>query len=375
MKKTFLLMICFSISMIIPLSAMAAEPIKVAAIFPKSGDGIANSVFSFRGVSLAAEEINAQGGILGRQMEIIELDNRTTPIGSKIAASKAVRHDVTAVIGAGWSSNSLAMAPILQKAGIPMITSVSTNPKVTLEGNYIFRVCFTDPFQGKIMAQFAIQDLSTQTAVIMTKIDSDYSMGVSQYFKDAFLREKGKILAEEKYLRQTMDFTDSLEKIRALKPDAVYVPGHSRDSSFLIRQAAKLGIRTHFLGGDGWDIAMLKFAGKAAEGNYYSHHWHSEVPYPSSRKLLADYYRKYGKGFVSSMCPLAYDAVMVLADAIRRAQSTDRKQIRDALASTKAFKGATGTITFDENGDPLNKEGVILTFADGKVAFVKSVKP
>lgn len=359
----------------IMMQTVSAEPIKIAAIFARSGDASTTDVYCYRGINLAVKEINEKGGILGRQVEVIEMDNSSKALQSKVAALQAVKLDVTAVIGASWSSHSLAMAPVLQEAGIPMISPISTNPKVTLEGEYIFRGCFTDPFQGKVMAQFAYRDLKARTAIILTNINSDYSIGLSQFFKEAFLKSGGELLWKEKYLEQTIDFTDILKTVQSLQPDVIFIPGYPRDSGFLLKQAKNMGIQSVFLGGDGWNATMYDFAGEAAEENYFSNHWHAEVPFPISQKLLTHYRQIYGEGPVIAKVPLAYDAMLLLADAIQRAQSLDRAKIRDALAATNNFQGATGTISFDEHGDPINKDAVILKFKQGTVIFVKSIKP
>lgn len=376
MKKiVFVLIACFGINLGVLGIAGSAETIKIAAIFGRTGDAQQYGIASYQGVNLAVEEINNQGGLLGRQVEVIELDNTSTALGSKIAALQAVKFNVTAVIGAAWSSNSLAIAPVLQQEGIPMVSPISTNPRVTLEGNYIFRVCFTDHFQGRVLAQFARQDLNAQTAVILTNITSDYSIGLSQYFRKSFSQSGGEILWEGKYLEKAIDFTDIMEKVRQLQSDVVFSSGYERDSSLLLKQAALIGIQTIFLGGDGWSEKMYRYVGKTIEGNYFSDHWHPEVPFPISKKIQAQYRHKYGEGVIIAAFPLAYDAVMVLADAIRRAQSLDRQKIRDALAVTTNFQGATGTITFDQHGDPTGKNVAILKFERGTIVFVKSFTP
>jgi len=283
---------------------------------------------------------------------------------------------VAAVIGAAWSSHSLGIAPVLQKRQIPMISPISTNPKVTLIGNFIFRVCFTDPFQGKVMAQFAYRDLKARTAIILTNVNSDFSIGLAEFFEKSFRQSGGKVLWEGDYKENAIDFSTVLKKVRLLQPDVVFVPGYIQDSAFVIKQARTMEIGSIFLGGDGWSgDQMYQYGGKAIEGSYYSQHWHSKVPFPKSQQLQASYHRKYGTKILPQFLPPAYDAVMVLADAIRRAQSLDRKKIRDTLAATKNFQGATGTITFDENGDPVNKDAVILKFENGTSVFVKTIKP
>ena len=370
------MLLIFLVMLGIFAQAEATEAIKIAAIFAKTGVAAKDNAPNFQGISLAVEEINSQGGLLGRQLEVIELDNRSNLIVSKQAALKAVELDVAAVIGAAWSSHSLAIAPVLQQAEIPMISPISTNPKVTLVGNYIFRVCFTDPFQGKVMAQFTYRDLKARTAIILTNVNSDFSIGLAEFFEQSFIQSGGKVLWEGEYKEKAIDFSTILKKVRLLQPNVVFVPGYIQDSAFLIKQARGMEIRAIFLGGDGWSgNQMYKYGGKAIEGSYYSQHWHSKVPFPKSQQLQAKYHSKYGKNILPGFLPSAYDAVMVLADAIRRAQCLDHEKIRDALAATKNFQGATGTITFDENGDPVNKEAVIVKFENGTSVFVKTIKP
>ena len=373
--KKLLVFLCLAFLLFL-VEVTVAQPIKIAAIFAKTGVAAKDNAPNLQGVSFAVEEINSQGGLLGRQLVVIELDNRSSLIDSKRAALKAVELDVAAVIGAAWSSHSLVIAPVLQQKKIPMISPISTNPKVTLVGKYIFRVCFTDPFQGKVMAQFAHRDLKARTAIILTNVSSDFSMGLAEFFEKSFIKSGGKVLLEGEYKEKAVDFSAILKKIRTLQPDVVFVPGYIQDSAFLIKQAREMEIRSIFLGGDGWSgNQMYRYGGKAIEGSYYSQHWHSNVPFPTSRQLLANYHSEYGEKILPGFLPSAYDAVMVLADAIRRAQSLDHKKVRDTLAATKNFQGATGTITFDENGDPVNKDAVILKFENGTSVFVKTIKP
>jgi branched-chain amino acid transport system substrate-binding protein len=211
MKKTILLL---SLLAILHPPVLSAEPATIAAIFAKTGIAADDNAPLFQGVSLGVEEINSQGGLLGRKLEVIEMDNTSNSIGSKQAALKAVELDVVAVIGAAWSHHSLAMAPVLQQAQIPMISPISTNPKVTLIGDFIFRVCFTDPFQGKVMAQFAYRDLKARTSIVLTNVNSDYSMGLAKFFQKSFTQSGGKVLWEGDYKERAIDFSSVLKKVR-----------------------------------------------------------------------------------------------------------------------------------------------------------------
>ncbi len=355
-------------------STQAAEPIRVAAIFSLTGIAANHNAPLMPMVELGIEEVNRQGGVLGRPVELIVLDNQSTPIGSTLAAEEAVRLNVTAVIGAHWSSHSLAIGPILQKAGIPMISPGSTNPRVTQIGDYIFRACFVDSFQGKAMARFARERLNAANAVVLKNIDEAYSIKLAEFFTAGFAADGGRILWEGEYRGKAVDFSDILIRIKQLKPDVVYVPGYTRDSGLLIRQANGMGINTIYLGGDAWDD-IWSVAGEAAAGSFHSTPWHPRVPFRQSEHLLKIYQAKYGAKVQNLSAPLAYDATMLLINAIRRAGSLDRRLIRDAIAGTVRFAGATGYISFDDNGDPLDKGVIILKLENGATRFITTVNP
>jgi branched-chain amino acid transport system substrate-binding protein len=358
------------------LPAIAAEPIKIAAIYAKSGIAGKDNAPSVQMVELSVEEINNQGGLLGRPVELIILDNKSSPIGSSMAARKAVQLGVQAVIGAAWSSHSLQIAPILQQAKIPMITCSSTNPKVTRFGNYIFRTCFIDSFQAQAMAKFAYTELGARKAIVLEIINEEYSLTLAELFSKSYQQYGGKVILKESYENDAVDFANILKKVKTLHPDVVYVPGYARDSGLLIKQAASMGIQTTFLGGDGWAESLIyDIGGNVLEGNYFSAHWHHNVSFPQSIHMKKMYYQKYKSKIPSMNTPLTYDAVMLLADAINRAGTFDRARIRQALAETKGFQGATGTITFDEHGDPLNKPVIIIKLGKDAPEYFKTIQP
>ena len=311
--------------------------------------------------------------MLCKTIQLLEFDNASTALGSKLAAQKAVKAGVKAVFGASWSSNSLAMAPVLQAAKIPMISPYSTNPDVTLVGDYIFRVCFIDSFQGKVMANFAFQDLKAITAAVLTNASSRYSTTLSKIFTQSFKELGGKVLFEEMYLQDTDDFHTYLNKIKLLQPDILFVPGHNINSARIIKQTRDIGIKIPILGGDGWGTSMYEFAGSALHGNYYSGHWHKNSKNSKSQLFVKKYQKEIGK--VDRGGPaLAYDTVSLYADAVRRAGSFQPSKVQEALAATKAFKGVTGDIIFNKNGDPI-KPAVILKFDNGTSIYVKTINP
>ncbi len=371
MKKVI---ISFCLMAALTFPSLAAEPVKIGAVFSVTGIAAIHNAPLIEMVRLAADEINDEGGLLGRSVRLIMLDNKSTPIGSRLAGEEAIRIKTAAVIGAHWSSHSLALAPILQQTGIPMISPGSTNPKVTRIGNYIFRVCFIDSFQGAAMARFAYADLGARTAVVLRNIDEEYSIKLAEYFMNAFKRIGGEVLLDGSYRGKAVDFAEVLKETAKLGPDVVYVPGYTRDSGLLIKQAVSIGVKATFLGGDAWD-EIYRIGGKAVDGSYHSAPWHSDVPFQRSAHLKRIYRQKHGMGIENMSAPLAYDAFMVLADAIKRAGTLDGNKLRDAIAETTGFKGATGIISFDENGDPRGKEVVILKLEKGRPVYYKTIKP
>ncbi len=366
---------CLLMFLIAPCASEASEPIKVAVILSQTGIAIDQNKPAIEGARLAVDEINSHGGVIGRPMEMILIDNQSSPLRSKIAAQEAVNRNVTAVIGAIWSSHSIAMASILQEAKIPMITPASTEPEVTRIGDYIFRVCFIDSFQGKVMARFAYSDIGGRTSIVMGNLNEEYSMTLAEYFETFFKNIGGKVLYHGNYKGKAVDFKNILIEAKKFNPDVFFIPGYSRDSGLLVKQAVKMGIKTTFLGCDGWDGPIYKYAGNVLNGSYFSNHWHPKVQFTKSRHFLKIYREKYGIKEVRVTAPLAYDAVMLLADAIDRAGCLERDKIRNAIAETKNFQGSTGTIAFDQNGDPTNKEVSLIKCEKGKFVFLKSVKP
>lgn len=350
-------------------SALSAESVKVAAIFARSGIAAAHNAPLISLLELAASEINLKGGILGRMLELILLDNQSTTIGSTLAAEQAAQLDVVAVIGAHWSSHSLAMAPILQKKGIPMITPASTNPEITKAGDYIFRICFLDSFQGAAMARFARQSLQAKRSAVLRNLDETYSMALADFFKDAFIQSGGEVVLDRGYRGKAVDFSAIIDELKTLRPDSVFLPGYTRDSGLIVKQSASRDLKTVFLGGDAWD-EIHGIAGAALAGSYQAAPWHPQVPFARSVHLQRVYRSKYGRDIENMSAPLAYDALMLLADAVERGGSLERSRVRDALAETTAFEGATGWISFDQNRNPENKDIIILRHdADGPKYF------
>ncbi len=331
---------------------------------------------SHEGTMLALDEINAAGGVLGKKVRVITEDNQSKPEESVTAVLKLIKQDqVSAVVGEVASSRSLAAAPQCQANGIPMVSPASTNPKVTQVGDYIFRACFIDPFQGSTMARFAIEKLHAKRIAILTDTKNDYSVGLTEFFRDTVKQLGGNIVAEESYGEGDIEFKAQLTAIKAENPDVIYVPGYYTECALIARQARELGLDATLLGGDGWDSPKtVEIGGKAVEGVYFTNHYSPEDQRPEVQKFIADYRRKYGGKTPDAMAVLGYDAMKMMADAIRRAGSTDGAKIRDALAATTKFPGVSGEISIDAERNA-RKAIVVLQIRDGQFRFVESIAP
>jgi branched-chain amino acid transport system substrate-binding protein len=328
------------------------------------------------GVTLAVEELNAAGGVLGgKRIELLVEDDRGEPSEAASVVSKLITRDhVVALIGEQASSRTIAAAPIAQSYGVPMISPTSTNADVTKKGDYIFRVCFTDPYQGAVLSQFAIENLKARTAALLVDVRNDYSVGLAQAFRESFAKKGGRLVAELKYSEGDSDFSAQLTAIRPLDPDLLVVPVYYTDAGLIARQAKALAIRATLLGGDGWDSPKLtEIGGDAVEGAYFSNHYSVDDPSPAVRQFVAAYRKKYGAD-PDSIAALSYDAARLLADAMRRAGSTEGKRVRDALAETKDFTGVSGKIEMDADRNPI-KPAVILKVEGGRPRFVASLSP
>ena len=332
-----------------------------------------------QGVQMALDEVNAKGGIMVdgkmKKVAVRVYDDQGKPEEAANAVTRLINQDHVAVIlGEVASSNSLAMAPKAQAAQTPMVTPSSTNPKVTEVGDYIFRVCFIDPFQGTVMSKFALDTLKVKNVAILKDNKSDYSLGLSQFFVEHFTKNGGTIVSEEAYSKGDTDFRGQLTAIKGKKPEAIYVPGYYTDVGVVARQAKELGLNVPLLGGDGWESEKLfELGGSAIEGSYFSNHYSSEDPTPRVQDFIKSYAAKYGAK-PDSLGALGYDAAMVAIEAIKRAGTTNGPKVREELAKTSGHPGIAGTITLDEKRNAV-KPAVILQVKDGKSIYVATVNP
>lgn len=357
------------------VEAAESNVIKIGEVGSMTGSEATFGVATHQGVELAIKEINANGGVKGKNLQVITLDDQGKPEEAATAVTRLITQDkVTAIIGEVASSRSLAMAPIAQQYKIPMVSPSSTNPKVTEIGDYIFRVCFIDPFQGFVMARFAAENLKVKKVAILRDVKNDYSVGLAKFFTETFKKLGGEIVVDQSYSAGDIDFKSQLTAIRGKKPDAIFVPGYYTEVGLIARQARNLGIKVPLLGGDGWDSPkLLQIGGKAIDGAYFSNHYSAEDKSPVVQVFI-DKYRKSYKEVPSGLAAMGYDATMVLADAMKRAKSLSTADIRAALANTKDFQGVTGRISIDQQRNAV-KPAVVLKVVNGNFVYESTIRP
>ncbi len=330
---------------------------------------------SAQGIKLAAEEINGSGGVLGRKIRLLIEDDQGKAEEAASVVTKLITSDnVPAILGENSSNQSLAAAPICQSNKVPMISVSSTNPAVTKKGDFIFRVCFTDPYQGKALATFVTNTLKAKTAGVLVDRKNDYSVGLAEYFSKEFAALGGKVVAEQSYSGGDTEFRPQLVAVRSAKPDIIFIPGFYTEAGQIAIQARDLGIRAPFVGGDGWDSpTVIQIGGKSVDNTYFSDHYFVGDPRPLVQRFVSEIRKRSGKDPEANSA-LGYDAMQILAMGIRKAGSLDRQKIRDAIAATTDYQGVSGTITMGPTRDPI-KPVAIIKIENGKMNFAGWVKP
>jgi len=336
---------------------------------------------SVDGIMMAIDEINANGGIDGKQIEVVQGDNKSEPSEATSIATKLITQDgVVAILGPATSGNFKAQEPVCTQNGVPMISASATADDVTVGADgkvkeFVFRLCFNDSFQGTAMANFAARNLSAKNAVIIKDNSSDYGKGLAESFTAQFTAEGGTIVTEEGYVAKDKDFNAILTNIKGMDFDVIFIPGYYQEAGLIIKQARDLGITAPILGADGFDSpTLLELAGAPALNNvYFSNHYSSLDQDPAVVDFIAKYKEKYGKD-PDAFNALGYDLGMFIADAIQRAGSNDPAAIKDALASTTEFTGVTGSFSIDENHNPV-KSIVVIELKDGAQASSVKVNP
>lgn len=359
-------------------SSVGSNDVLVGHVASLNGDTATFGVSADEGVRLAMDQINAAGGILGgRKVRVITEDDRSLGDEAKTAVNKLITRDqVCAVLGEISSSRSIAMAPVCEDMKIPMLSPGSTNPKVTQGYEYVFRNCFIDTFQGEAMARFAIEDLKLKRFAFLYPINSDYGVGLRNYVAEYLNKVGAEIVANESYAEKTdSDFKAQLTKIKAANPEAIFVTGYYTEAGLIAQQAKQLGMNLPLIGGDGWDSdKTLEIGREAVNGCFFTNHYSPDEERPEVQAFVSAYKGKYGGKVPDAMAILGYDAMKIMADAISRAGSTDPMRIRDALAATKDFPGASGKTTIDKDHNA-SKAIVIIEIKNGQFTYRAKIEP
>ena len=383
LKRVGILLLLVSLVLGFSVSGVfAADTIKIGYLAALTGDWAAYGQTESKSAQLAVDEINAQGGVLGKQVELVIYDFRTRAEDAVNAVRRMIEQDkVIAIVGANGSGINIATGPVVNKYKIPQLGTVTTNPLVTVDtkGNvypYSFRVCFTDPYQGKLIAYFSAKELNRMNAAILYDIGSDYSQGLREFFMKSYNEYGGKVVADLAFRAGTdVDFRAQLTQIRDKKADVLILPNMGKEMALIIKQARELGMDDIiFLGGDGYAEFMWEIAGDAMEGSYWISHVAPEDP--AMAPFFAAYKAKYNdecKEFVNGI--LGYDGMYLMFDAIKRAGSEDSTLITKALAASDGVQLHHAVITMDEFHNPKDKDGIVLIAKDGKGQFFKKIKP
>lgn len=352
-----------------PAKPVESDTILVGEVDAQTGNEGMWGTTNGNGIALAIEEANAAGGVKGKKLVIRRYDSSSRPEEAANAAKRLITQDkVVALLGEVASSSSLAMAPIAQDAKVPMISPSSVNSAVTKVGDYIFRACFIDSFQGPAMAKFAREQLKMNRVAIFVDKKTSYSVGLAEFFQKKFTELGGKIVSTESYAKGDSDFRAQLTNMKKLKVDGLYIPGYYEDIGRIALQAKELHFKAPLLGTDAWDSSKLfEIGGKALEGSYITSFYAPDDPSPRVRTFTANYKARFGNE-PDSIAVSGYDAAGMLIDAMKRAKSLSGPDLRDAIATTKDYAGVTGDITLDADRNPI-KPAVIVVIKDQKFQY------
>lgn len=354
----------------------SGDTIKIGAVVPLTGDVPALGESAKNGYQLAVDTVNANGGINGKQVEIIFEDDENQPSKAPTVTQKLIAQDgVVGILGATNSKCSIPMGPICTENGIPMVAPTSTNTKVTVEGGEcVFRACFIDPFQGAALATFAKDELNAQNVAVLYNNADDYSKGLAEAFMESFEEAGGTIVAEESYGSGESDFNAQLTNIKQADPDVLVMTDFYSTVGLIAKQARALGIEATFLGGDGWDSTdLIEIGGEAMEGAYYSVFYSSDDTSEAVTEFKTAYGNAYDGAVPDGYAALSYDAAMILMDAIERADSTEGDAIVEALKATD-LDCVSGHVTYDEDRNPI-KPATICTIKNGAATYYTTVEP
>jgi branched-chain amino acid transport system substrate-binding protein len=360
--------------------APAAEAIKIGALYGITGGMSSIDAPGLNGMKLAVKEINAAGGVLGRQIELIAVDGKTDQTTTTNAASELINvHKVVVIGGLNDSTFVLAAGPIAQQAGIPFVTAGATLPTLPEQiGDFFFMAPFGDDAQAFAIADYAIDDLKAKTAYMLVDQAYDFTTALAAFFKQRFTEKGGQIVLEDIYRSGDTDFSAQIAKVQALNPppDVLFISAIPNEAGITTRQFREAGLQMPIISGDGFDTPLIaEVAGELADNVFFSTHVALDNVDPKVQNFVQAYTQEYGKAPENAFAVLGYDTLNLIADAIKRAGSTDPKAIRDALAATQGFAAVTGQITYAPGQRKPNKSVTIIQVQDGAYTFVKEITP
>ncbi|MGI6252211.1 MAG: ABC transporter substrate-binding protein [Aminivibrio sp.] len=346
-------------------AAFANETIRIGHTVSLTGGASMWGQSEARALDMLAEKINEAGGVLGKKIEFVRYDNRADGVESVNVAHRLVSDGVVAVIGPAQSGNAIASAPVFENAGIPMIVSTATNPYVTIDQrtekvrSYAFRPCFIDPFQGTVAARFAVTDLGAEKGAILYDVGSDYGQWLARYFEEAFVEKGGKIVAKEAFRTEELDYRAQLGKMKELDPDVIFIPTSQKEAAMAAKQARDLGIEATLLGTDNWGSPdLIELGGSAIHGGYFVNL--TDLADPDIQEFVAEYKALFGEEPVLPNPVMAQDALIMIVEGLKAAETTEGAKLADAIANLKDIKVTSGPLTMNpEDHNPLDKPAVI----------------
>ncbi len=351
----------------------ASDTVKIGVFLPMTGGVASYGQMEWAGIKTANE---IKPTVLGKKVELILVDEKSDKIEAANAVSRLIKKEkVVAIIGTATSGNTMAGASIAEEAKVPIISPTATDPRVTQNRKYIFRVCFIDPFQGAVAAKYAFENLKARRAALLIDQAQDYCVDLANFFKQDFVKMGGSIVSSTFCQSGDQDFTAQLSAVKAAKPDILYLPNYYTEDALVCKQAAELGLKVPILSADGAQAPeLISIGGKAVEGFTFTGHFAKEGATTALAKQYIQAYETKNKTDASGFDALGADAYFVLIDAIERAKSTEGPKIREALASTKDFAGVSGVLSIGEDGNA-KKGMVMLHVQDGKFRYLTTINP
>lgn len=356
---------------------ISGDTVKVGLLFELTGNVASYGTAEANGAKMAAEEINAAGGVNGKKIQLVEYDTKSDTAETTTLAAKLMTQDkVVAIIGPATSGGMKAQVQLSEKNKVPIVSGSATADDLTVAGgklnDYVFRTCFVDSYQGTVMAKYAKQKLNATKAVILKDTSSDYAKGLADAFDKQFKADGGTVAATEAYTAKQTDFNAVLTKLKGQQFDVMYIPGYYEELGLIVKQARALGITAPITGGDGYESPKLAdLAGAALTDVYYTNHYSTTDTDPKVTKFIEAFKGKNNGTTPEAFHAMGYDTMYFVADALKRAKSADSVGVKDAMAEAKGFSGVTGTFDMDAKTHNPIKQATIIGYKDGKITVTE----